>query len=794
MLKNYFKIAFRNLRKRKGYSLINIMGLSIGIAAALLIILYAVNELTYDRFHENADDLYMVYKERITPAGTQETYDTWVPLKMEIEETYPAVVRAARTFTQSMWIEAEGMRFQENVVYTDPELFKMFTFPLEGNIENPFPALQSIVISKEIARKYFGNENPVGKVFRLDYARDYMVSGVLEDIPQNSNFQIDMAIQLESAGSYQNVKDNWGSSFLNTYIQLREDASASELEAQFPAFIAKIWDEETATRTNFKLLPVPEMYNRFNDSDKYAYILLGIAFAIVAIACINFMNMATARSMERAREVGMRKALGSQRSQLVVQFLGESVLITILALLAGVGLAEALQPAFNNLYGLELTLNIWENTGMLAGFIGFGVLIGLVAGCYPALFLSKFSSVEVLRGQISKKPGGLTLRRVLVATQFAVTIVIITGTLIMYKQVQFMKDADLNLQKENIIAIQRSANDFEDEEEATIRLRTYKDEILKHPNVVSVASSRALPGQQLGINSFTFVRPEGWTGEDPLRMRWANVDSHFFDLFEIGLLEGRNFRDGSETDRNESVIINRAALEDFGWETAAGKPIRLGSSGGDPLTVIGVVEDYHYQSLENEVQPVIHFYRPPESNAHNFISVKLRPGQMNSTLQDLEAQWNEIVAVDMPMNYSFVDEQFDQLYQVQDRLVTVSAVFSVFAILIASLGLLALASLMVTQRIREIGIRKVLGASVSRIILLVSKDFVLLVAAGFLIAAPAGWYLMNNWLEDFAYRIPMNAGVFAAGGLFVIILALIMVGVRAFSAARMNPVESLRSE
>ncbi len=795
MLRNYIKIAIRNLWKRKGYSLINVVGLSIGIAVAILISLFAYNELTYDRFHENADDLYMVYKERITPAGTQDTYDTWVPLKMEIEETYPAVLRSARTFTQNVWIGADGKRFQEDVIYTDPELFEMFTLPLvKGNSENPFPSLQSIVISGETAKKYFGSADPLGKVFRLGYARDYVVSGVLADIPQNSSLQIDMAIQLESAGGYEQVKESWGSSFLNTYIQLRDNATAGELEAQFPAFIAKIWDQETADRTNFKLLPVSEMYNRFNDSDKYAYILLGIALAIMVIACINFMNMATARSMERAREVGMRKALGGQRGQLVLQFLGESVLITMIAMLIGIGLAEMLLPVFNNLYDLELSLNIFENFGVLSGLAGLGILIGLIAGSYPALFLSKFSSSEVLRGQISRKPGGLTLRRVLVATQFAVTIVIIIGTLIMQKQVQYMKDADLGLQKENIIAIQRSADDFEDEEQANIRLKTYKDEILKHRNVVSVASSRALPGQQLGINSFTFVQPEGWTGEDPLRMRWAQVDSRFFDLFEIDLLEGRDFRSGSENDRNESVIINRAALEDFGWETVAGKTIRLGSSGGQEMAVIGVVENYHYQSLENEVEPVLHFYRPSENSAHNFISVKLGPDQLNETLQDLEAQWNEIVAADMPMNYSFVDRQFDQLYQTQDRLVTVSGAFSIFGIFIAGLGLLALSSLMVKQRTREIGIRKVLGATVSRIMLLISKDYVLLVAIGFLIAVPAAWYLAGSWLESFAYRIDISAWIFITGGATALLIALFTVSIQALKAARMNPAESLRSE
>jgi putative ABC transport system permease protein len=795
MLKNYFTIAIRNLWKQKGYSFINVAGLSIGIAAAILISLYASNELTYESFHKNADDLYLVYKERITPAGSQDTYDTWVPLKNELEETYPNVIRAARTFTGNVWVEAGGKHFQETVVYTDAELFEMFTFPLiKGNNERPFPSLQSIVISQDIAHKYFGNEDPIDRVLRLAYARDYVVSGVLEKIPQNSSIQIDMAVQLESASAYENVKDNWSTSFLNTYIQLREENAASELVAQFPAFIAKIWNEEVASRTNFKLLPVTEMYNRFNDSDKYAYILLGIAFAIMVIACINFMNMATARSLERAREVGMRKALGGQRSQLVIQFLGESVLVSVIALLAGIAMTETLLPAFNNLYSLELSLTTFNNAGMLAGLIGLGVFIGMAAGSYPALYLSKFSASEVLRGQISNKPGGLNLRRVLVSTQFAVTIVIIIGTLIMYKQVQFMKHADLGLQKENVIAIERNARDFENSEDATIRLRSYKEEILKHRNVIAVASSGMLPGDQFSFDSFTFVRPEGLTSESPLRMRFTLMDSHFFDLFEIVFLEGRNFLPDSESDRNESVVINRAARDDFGWESAVGKPIRLGSDGSQVRTVIGVVENYHYQSLENEVAPVLHFYRPSEHSAHNFISVKVAPGQLNTTLQDLEASWNEIVAAAMPINYSFVDERFDRLYRTQDRLITVTGAFSVFAILIASLGLLALSSLMITQRTKEIGIRKVLGATVTNILTLLSKDFLKLVVIGFVIAIPIAWYAMNRWLEDFAYRIEIGPDVFVLAGLAALLIALITVTMQAIRAAVANPVEALRYE
>lgn len=794
MLKNYIKIAFRNIWKRKGYSLINIGGLGIGIAAAILISLYAVNELTYDSFHENADDIYMVYKERVTPTGIQDTYDTWVPLKMEMEATYPNVIRSARTLTQDFWMEAEGKKFQEEVLYTDPELFEMFSFSLKNGVEDPFPSLQSIVISQEIAQKYFGDENPIGKVFRLAYTRDYVVSGVLEEIPQNSSIQIGMAIQLESSGAYEDFKENWGSSFLETYVQLDEGSNPIELEAQFPDLITKIWDAETAGRTNFKLLSLTEMYNRFNDSDKYSYILLGIAIAIILIACINFMNMATARSLERIREVGMRKALGGQRFQLIIQFLSESTLIVFLALLVGVCIAELLLPAFNNLYDLQLSLNILENAEVLLLLTGFGVVLGLISGSYPAFFLSKFSSSQVLRGNFSKKPGGFTLRRVLVTTQFAVTIIIIISTLVIRDQVQFMKSADLGLQKENIIAIERSADDFENEEEAVNRLATFKDEIRKHRNIVSVASSRSMPGRQFSFNSFLFAVPEDWTAESPLRMRWTVVDHEFFELYDIELLEGRYFREGSESDIESGVIINRAAMDDFGWETAAGKVVGLGSSGNEKMNVIGVIEDYKYQSLENEVAPIMHFYRPSESGSQNVISVRIADNDVNGTLAFIESQWRDIVDAEMPINYSFVDEQFDQMYETQDRLVTVAGAFSILAIVIACLGLLGLASLMVKQRTQEIGIRKVLGASVTEIIVLLSKNYVLLVIAGFMVAAPAAWYLMNNWIQDFAYRVDLQVGVFIIGGLAAFIVALLTVGAQAFKAALLNPAESIRSE
>ena len=357
-----------------------------------------------------------------------------------------------------------------------------------------------------------------------------------------------------------------------------------------------------------------------------------------------------------------------------------------------------------------------------------------------------------------------------------------------------MKNADLGLQKENIIAIERSADDFEDAEQATLRLNTFKEEIRNHRNVVSVASSRAMPGQQFSFNSFLFARPEGWTDESPLRMRWTVVDHEFFSLYDIDLIEGRSFREGAETDMENGVIINRAALEDFGWETAVGKTVGLGSSGNDMRSVVGVVENYNYQSLENEVAPILHFYSPSDSGSQDVISVRIAESDVNATLAYIESEWQDIVAAEMPINYVFVDQQFEQMYETQDRLVAVAGSFSILAIVIAALGLLGLASLMVKQRTQEIGIRKVLGASIAEIILLISRNYMLLVIAGFIVAVPIAWILMSNWIQDFAYRVDLRTGVFLIGGMAAFLIALITVTAQAFKAAMLNPAESLRSE
>ena len=795
MLKNYLKISIRNLRKHRGYAAINVAGLGLGIAAALLIGLYARNELTYDRFHENAERTYLVYKERVTPAGTQATYDTWVPLLERMQADFPAVEGGTRVSSEQQWVQHADERFEETVDYVDPSFFEVFTFSLvRGDPANPLPHNNAVVLSEETAQKYFGEADPIGQTLTVDYQVDYTVTGVLAEVPENSTLQPNLVVRSTSAPDYDAFIDNWGSSFLSTYILLAEGTTPDALEAQFPAFIERIWDEEVARRTNFKLLPLPDAYDTFTDSRQYAYILLAIALATILIACINFINLSTARSAERAREIGMRKVLGAMRPQLIGQFLGESTLMGLMGLLLGLTLAELLLPTFNNLYELDLTLNVLGSPLTLLGVLVLGLVLGLFSGFYPALFMARFKPLASLQGTFKTSRSGLRLRYTLVVVQFALSIVLIAGTLVMRSQVQYMKTQNLAFEQENVVVLPLELDDFANAEEAALRLETFKNELIQQPDIVAVTSSSHVPGRWPGW--FTFALPEGGDEDKPLRMRRAFADAHYFDTYGIELIEGRPFIEGSEAEGQQSIILNAAAVRDFGWDKGLDKIVRFGSR---EFTVVGVVQDYHFASLQEAVAPVLHFYRPPDNGVHNFVSVKiqtdprLRGGGLAATLASISTLWQRLDPT-RPFDYFFADENFDQLYQAQDRLVTVASAFALLAILIACLGLFGLASLMVGQRTKEIGVRKVLGASTARITLLLSTDFSKLIAVAFVVGAPVAYFAMHRWLQDFAYRVEISWWIFLIAGLAALGIAFLTVSYQSIKAALANPVDVLRHE
>lgn len=789
MFKNYFKVAIRNLLKNKLHSGINIVGLAVAFAASIIIFLFARNELTYDAFHEKRDSIYLIYKERITPTGTQITRDTWVPMAPALQEDYPTIENTARNWADQSWVEVDGQRFQESVDYADPAFFQMFTFPFaKGDPETAFQDLYSAVITQETARKYFGETDPIGKRITIDYETDYVIRGVLEDIPQNSTIELSIVVPAKSAPYYDEVKDEWGGSFIFTYIQVASGTTPAELESQFPEFVTKVWDAELNKSMNLKLLPLPELYNELTGANVYAYILLSVAGIILVIASINFMNLTTARSLERAREIGMRKVLGAMRLQLIKQFLMESVVMALLALTLGVGLVELFLPMFNALYNVVLSIDYSGDLLNLMGLLGLAVTVGVLSGAYPALVLARYHPAESLRGPNKSAVSGLRLRYAMVITQFALAIVLIIGTGVMWQQLQYMKQANLNFEKDNVLALTVRADDFEDRETAQVRIESFKNELRQHSGIVSVASSTHIPGRWPGW--FTFAYPTDRDESQRLRVRRAFVDANYFETYGMDFAAGRNFSEQMGTDAEQSMIINEAALRDLGWPTGVGRQVRVGET---VYTIIGVVEDYHFESLASRVAPILHFYRQPDSGVHRVISIRLGHEAASTALNFIRDKWHELDPA-REFEYFFVDENFDRLYASENRLTTVTGAFTILAIFIACLGLFGLASLMVAQRTKEIGIRKTLGASLGNIVLQLTRPFTLLVGLAFVIACPVAFYLVHAWLSDFAYRTTIGWEIFIAAGFVTVLLAFVTVSYHSIKAAMMNPVDSLRYE
>jgi len=660
MLKNYFKIAIRNLLKNKLHSSINIIGLAVGFSASIVIFLFVNNELTYDSFHKNADSIFLVYKERITPTGTQITRDTWLPMADALKRDYPGIANAAHVWDDNnAWVNSKGNKFLETVTYASPSFLDIFSFPLiKGDLATVFADIHSVIISQNIAEKYFGNTNPIGKSITIDYKTDYIIRGVLVEIPQNSTQKIDILVPSESVPFFEENKNNWDGSWLSTFVQLSKETTQSSLEAQFPNFVKKIWGEELNNSMNLKLTPLPELYNELTDANTYAYILLGIAVIILIIASINFMNLTTASSIERAREIGMRKVLGAFRHQLIKQFLNESLIMVTFALIIGIGLLEFFLPLFNSHYHMSLSMEYMSNINTVLGLLGLGLFVGLISGFYPAFVISGYKPIESLNGKLKYSLTGLRLRSGLVITQFGLAIILIIGTWIMWNQIHFMKNMNLNFNKENVIAIQVRQSDFENQEQATVRLETFKNDLHQYSGIKSISSSTHIPGRWPGW--FIFAYPTDRDDSQRLRVRNAYVDSGYFDTYGIEFLEGRNFSETLETDAKESLIINEAALRDIGWHSVEDRQIRVG---GTNYNVIGLVKDYHFQSLASQVAPVLHFYRPLNNGVHRIISAKLADGKLSTILAHIERLWQRLDPT-RAFEFTFVDENFDRRYEI----------------------------------------------------------------------------------------------------------------------------------
>lgn len=793
MLTNYVLLAFRNLVKHRSFTLISLFGLITGISSALVLIIYAYQELTYDRSHPNRDNLYRVYKERVTPSGNVFTYDTWVPLLPALQETYPAIVDGTRISEFPAIVSVNNNHFTETVTFADPSAFRMFNFPLErGDGFRILSRKSDIVISKAAAVRLFGKADAVGENLHARVGGtefDLTVGGVLRDIPANSTERPEIILAFDNGKDVPDIRDSeWDGSFLDTYVMINSKEQAAQLESQFPALVKKVFDAEMATRMSWHIMPLADYHNAITGSDRAAYIMLCIAFIIVLIAVVNYVNLATVRSVERAKEIGLRKVLGATRVSLVGQFLGESMFITAIAVGCSLMLLQATMPIINSILDTSLSLRLLAEPQLLLSMLVLFLFIGILSGSFPAFFISGTRTVESIRGKMKTSGSGLLVKRVLIVLQFSLSVVLLFSTLVIYSQVTFLRAHDLGFNKENIIVIPTNADNMADPAGARIRIESLKKELLQQSQVVAVSSSDAVPSD-LSMANYTMTRPDGWTDENPFRMMRLWVDEAYFPLYDIDFVEGGNFNDHMapiDTAVRNYAIINEAAMKAFGWDTADGKKV------GRRTQVVGVVKDHHYSHLGTAVQPIFFVYRSTLNQPNNFISIRLR-GNPDGLISQLEEKWRTLDEA-RPFSWFFVDSNFAQLYRAEDRNIRIVTWFSAGAIVIACIGLLGLIGFTVNQKQKEIGIRKVLGASDAGIVFMLNREFLLLIFVAIAIALPVASYLMQQWLSGFALQTTVHWSTYILVVVATMCLALATTSARIWRAANVNPASSLRME
>jgi putative ABC transport system permease protein len=800
MFKNYLKVAFRNLRKQKGYAFINISGLAIGMAACLMIFLWIHDELSYDTYHEKADRIYRLTID--ANMGTQMKVPVSpTPAGPALVEEYPEVLQAVRLTrpNRSPVVVGDKSYFEENVAFADNTIFEVFSFPfLEGDPKTALKTAYSAVITEDTAKKYFGDESPIGQMIKFGGDREYAIMGVVMNVPVNSHFSFNILRSMETRYvEARPLMENWLAVSQYTYVLLAENADPVSLEQKLPAFIDKNMGailKNYGASLVLHLQPLKKIHLHSDFPGDIAaqgdirsvYLFAGIALFVLIIACINFVNLSTARSATRAKEVGMRKTLGAVRHRLVGQFLGESILYSMLSLILAVVLILAAMPWFNALLGRNLNLNIFQVPWLVPGFVCLALIVGMTAGSYPAFFLSSFHPVRVLRGRIRTGTKNLRFRRILVIAQFAISVVLIIGTMMIYKQLTFMKLKELGFEKEHIVVLPGLSDVMASSYE------TMRNEFKNIPGVVNVGASSMVPGQ--GIKKSLF-QPEGFTREQSQPMDYRFIDPDYLSTLEIKIAAGRNFSEDLATDRTESVLINETAAEKFGWDEPIGKQFILdsqqsGQEGETRINVIGVVEDYHSTSLREKIEPMILFYDPTQ---YTTFAIRIAPTNIQKTINLIQNKWKTILPL-KPFDYFFLDDSFDSQYRAEERMGNLTLRFSLLAIFIGCLGLFGMASYTTEQRTKEIGIRKVLGASTGIIVSMLSKEYLVLVAVGNLIAWPVAYIMMRSWLDNFAYRTPLAFWIFATAAAMSIAVALLTVSYQSIKAALSNPVKSLRYE
>ncbi len=791
MFRNYLITALRTIFRQKGFSLINILGLAFGLACSLLILLWVQDELSFDRFHENAERLYRVEEDQFYSGRVYHVNVTPYPCGPAWKDEIPEIEDACRyQWPNGMLFSYGEVSFYEGgCVAVDSSFFNMFSFELlRGDPSQVLDQPWSAVLTEETAEKYFGDDNPVGKVLTVNNEHEFTVTGVLKSLPKNSILDFEILVPfsyMHETGQYQ---DSWGNNNIRTYVMLGENAIIDTVNSKITRMV---WQHNEGSDTEFMVAPFSKIhlhqywgYGHDSGAIVFVYIFSAIALFVLLIASINFMNLSTARSANRAREIGLRKTAGANRTAVIIQFFGESVLLAFISLVFALIIVASILPVFNTISGKELNFSSLLTIKFLASMILVALVAGLISGIYPALYLSAFRPIRVLKGDLSSGMKSGIMRKILVIVQFTLSVFLMIGTVVVYKQLNYMKSKDLGYDKEHLFYVNMRGNIAES-------YTTIKEELLRDPNVLNVTGS-GHPPHRIGSNS----GGADWEGKDPeleVLIGTNAVDFAYIETMDITMAHGRAFSKDHPSDMYKDTtanfVINEEVARIMGVENPVGLRFSFWNIHG---RVIGVMKDWHYHSVRTKIEPLVLI--PAPVDWLSYIVVRITPGDMTKTMKGIEDTWNSIIP-DYPLDYTFVDENLDRMYRSEERLGNLLKYFTILAIIIACLGLFGLASFTAEQRTREIGIRKVMGARVNTVLLLLSKEFTLLVLVSCILAIPSAWYVLKQvFLKNFEYRTDMAWWIFAGASALALMIAILTVLYQAARAALTNPADALRYE
>ncbi len=787
-------LTFRNLLRHKSTSFINIFGFTLGLVASIFLYFYIYSELNYDSFHKEKDQIYRAIRLSGINGSPYSIGVTSGPFAEALLNDYPDDVNAVTRAQPDNGLVSFGDKkfFEENLLFADANFFEFFSFPLSvGNPGDVLKDANSVVLTPKAAKKYFGDKDPLGEILTVDNQFQFTVSGVMDEFPAKSSLEFDMVFSIQIYERFEWFH-NWWNNGLMTYVHISTPGQAENVIAQLPGFMDKYFGDDfevSGRRVDLTLEPLNDIY--FNNKTRFDFLqhgsfesvfILGIvAISILFIACFNYVNLSIAQSFMRAKEVGVRKVLGVPRSRLVTQFLGESLMILFFSILLSVGICQLLNPLFNSAFGLDVTLN-WTDQNVLFFFSALVMTIMITSGIYPAILLSSFKPVVVLKGSKLSSGKNVGLRKALVIVQFSISIFLIVATFLIGAQTNYLNSKDLGFDKEAIVTIDLNNSEIRS------GLESFKERLLTNSNIRMVSTMSGEPGGFHDASGFILSGVEGNN-----RMRTAFVDRDYLELFGLEIVAGRGFSKDLSTDEENAMIFNEKAVKEIGLlpEEIVGKRVRMPGWGIDNAPVVGIVKDFHFKSLRDDIEPMAII----SGGRHRKIAVKVNTEDVSSTLLFIDEKYKE-VSPNFPISYQFLDQSLEQLYEDEEKQAKVFTAFSGISILLACLGIFGLAAYTAQQRQKELGIRKVLGATPRQIINLISKDFVILVAIATVVASPTVWYFIKNWLGNFAYRIdlPDYWYVFLLGGLIAVVIALLTIIVKTYRAAVADPTQSIRNE